>query len=74
MNEICQLAHGISEVRYFAFSLTGLIAFMGLAGAYFYFGPIKGLIYKLRALINGFIAAFGAGLIGFLLFANKFLC
>jgi hypothetical protein len=74
MNEICQLAQGITELRYLAFSLSGLIGFLGLAAAYIYVGPIKQIVHSLLALIYSIFGLLGASVIGFLLFANKFLC
>jgi len=74
MNEICQLAHSVSTLKSLIFSLTGLLAFVGLAGAYFYVGFVKKVINKTIALINSILGLFGAGVIIFLFFADKFLC
>ncbi len=74
MNEICQLAEGITQLRYLAFSLTGLIGFLGLAGAYIYLGPVKMIIRRLQGIIFSIFGLLGAGVIGALFFANRLLC
>lgn len=73
-SEICQLAQGISNLRYFAFSLTGLLAFLGIAGAYFYVGTIRALVNKTLAIVNSIFGLIGAGVIATLLLVNRLFC
>jgi len=50
MDFLCQISEEIINLRYLHFSLLGLMAIVGVMGAYVYVGPVRALLGKLIAL------------------------